>query len=76
MPTTIRKRPDITERSALIDWLCRKIKGQERQKEVPIAFVKYFGHLARQFKQGDFIADGDGWFDEIYNGLFCPIVDN
>ncbi|RWO81524.1 hypothetical protein [Mesorhizobium sp.] len=76
MSNTVRKRPDIFEKEDLIKWLSHKVKRRSRQKEIPIAFVKYFNHLSRQFKEDDFIGDGDGWFEEIYNLLFCPIVDD
>ncbi|MBZ9864209.1 hypothetical protein LB515_02360 [Mesorhizobium sp. CA15] len=75
MPSVVRTRPDITTKSALIDWLSHEIKRRDRQKEVPVAFVNYFNYLVRRFKKEDFIENGEGWFDEIYNLVFCAVVD-
>ncbi|TPJ77140.1 hypothetical protein [Mesorhizobium sp. B2-6-2] len=76
MPSVVRTRPDIITKSALIVWLSHQVKRRERQKEVPVAFINYFNHLVRRFKEDDFIEDGEGWFDEIYNLVFCAVVDN
>lgn len=66
MPTSRSETPDIIEKSALIEWLCHMVKRRERQRQVPIPFVKYFNYLARQFKKDDVIANGDAcWMNFI-----------
>ncbi|TPK86993.1 hypothetical protein FJ936_06495 [Mesorhizobium sp. B2-4-13] len=76
MPTTVGKRPAITTKSALIDWLSSGVKGNEPQTQVPIPFIRYFDDLAHRFKERDVIIPADtGWFEDLHE-LFCSIIDH
>ncbi|MGX5851390.1 hypothetical protein ACWGTO_30565 [Mesorhizobium sp. PL10] len=74
MPTIARKRSDITDKSALIDWLAKKFKRSYPQKEVLISFVKYFNQLTNEFKNHDMLGYADGGWEEVYY-LCCSIAD-
>ncbi|PBB81184.1 hypothetical protein CK218_12505 [Mesorhizobium sp. WSM3879] len=73
MTTTILKRSDIVEKSALIEWLSQTVKRREPQRQVPIPFVKNFDYLVRQLKKDDVMVVA--WLEYLHE-LFCSIIDN